>query len=705
MDSRIDALDLVKSAINHGKNFILQGGAGSGKTESLKRIIEYITQEYPNKRIACITYTNLAANELKVRVPNSKHHISTIHSFISLLIADYRKNIQQEFHTLFVLEELSDSADYNSYKKLYEKYSDRLYRMKNGKTVPKVVGKTEYDKDPQSYVQELNKEVVGLNTFIQEEVSSKVIEKNTYKYNDTRFDSWKNQTFSHDSLLKLAFQFSNNYPIFNKIVADKYDFILIDEFQDTQQEVLSLFQNIVVQYPKCVLGLFGDSMQHIYDAGIGNIPNSDKKIVHNEQDIQDIEGGKFCEIFKEDNYRCSYEVVDLIHHLRNDELKQSVVFKERLDGTQENKNDRIGSVKIFPAIYDKNKPNAFSSQEDKNDFLEFIDNKIKELRSGDDKVLFLTNKAISIELDFVKLYSVFDQRFIEVKDEIESELTKIQLWDLLELCDAYDKRQYFFVIDQLKLNGFNINNIGDKTLVGRFFEDLKNSDYSAMQALNLVFEKGFLRKSESYEDYIQRKESFLQELEKDTLFEQFEKLYVDESITTFNRLNTYLEQPSNGGLKVMFKIRYPLPIAEKHFDELMNNYKKKVFYQEFFSDKLKFSELKNYYRYFIEDEESKFITMHKTKGSGIDSVFIVLEEYFWSQYNFERIYNPSKNKNKNKDTDEDKRKMQKNLNLLYVAASRAKKDLKILRVFNDESDKNMFIDFFKRLDRVTIEPC
>ena len=62
MDSRIDALDLVKSAINHGKNFILQGGAGSGKTESLKRIIEYITQKYPNKRIACITYTNLAAN-------------------------------------------------------------------------------------------------------------------------------------------------------------------------------------------------------------------------------------------------------------------------------------------------------------------------------------------------------------------------------------------------------------------------------------------------------------------------------------------------------------------------------------------------------------------------------------------------------------------------------------------------------------------
>lgn len=701
MDSKIDALDLVKSAINHGKSFILQGGAGSGKTESLKRIIEYITKEYPNKRIACITYTNLAANELRVRVPNSKHHISTIHSFISSLIADYRKNIQQEFHTLFVLEELSDLADHASYKKLYEKYSNRLYRMREGETVPKVVGKKEYDKDTQSFIKDLNKKVLDFNTFIQEEISSKTIEKNSYKYNDTRFDSWKNQTFSHDSLLKLAFQFSNNYPIFNKLVADKYDFILIDEFQDTQQEVMSLFKNIADQYPKCILGLFGDSMQHIYDAGIGNIPNSDKRIIRNEQDIQDIEGGKFCEILKEDNYRCSFEVVNLINHLRNDRLEQSVVFKEKIIEVQENKDDRTGSVRIFPVIYDKKKPNAFSSQEDKDNFLEFIDIKIKELRSDDDKVLFLTNKAISIELDFVNLYNVFNQRFIEVKDEIESELQEIQLWDLLELCDAYDKRQYTFVIDRLKINGFKINNIGDKTSVSNLFEDLKYADYSAMQALDLVFGKGFLRKSESYENYIQKRKRFLQEVEQDTFFRLFERLYIDENITTYTRMNAYLEHADNIKSKAVFEERYTLPIVEKHFDELKNDYKKKVFYQEFFSDDLKFSELKNYYRYFIEDEESKFITMHKTKGSGIDSVFIVLEEYFWSQYNFERIYNPSKNK----DTDEDKRKMQKNLNLLYVAASRAKKDLKILRVFDDESNKNMFIDFFKGLDRVTIEPC
>ncbi|HJE03871.1 MAG TPA: AAA family ATPase [Aliarcobacter thereius] len=692
MDSKLEALDLVKFAVKQNKNFILQGGAGSGKTESLKQIIEHITHNYPSKRIACITYTNLAANELKARLPNSKHHISTIHSFISLLIADYRKNIQSEFHTLFVLEELQEFSHHDDYKKLYEKYSDRLYRMKK-EVIPKVIGKREYDIDSSSCIKELNKNIIDLNKFIKEEVSSKKIEKNSYKYNDTRFNSWKNQTFSHDSLLKLAFEFSNNYPTFNKIIADSYDFILIDEFQDTQFEVFSLFKNVSSQHPSCVIGLFGDSMQHIYDAGIGNVSDFDKTVVYSREGIENIEKDKFCEIFKEDNYRCSFEVVNLINHLRNDQLKQEVFLKKKDKGILEEESDRKGMVTIFPVLYGR-KPHQRSEQKDKNAFLEFVDNKIKELRSEKDKVLFLTNRAISIELQFDQLYNIFDKSFIEVKDEIESELAKVQLWDLLELCDAYDKRQYTFIIDQIKSSGFKISSIEDKVSIGTFFEDIKNEEYSAMKVLGLAFEKEFLRKSESYEYYIRRKDEFLKNIEEDDLAILFEKLLSSKDITTTIKLNKYLELPENQLDKDQFEKRYSFPIVDKQFEELMNDYKRKVFYKDFFSEKLKFIEMRNYYRYFIEDNDSQFITMHKTKGSGIDNVFIVLEEYFWTQYNFERIYNPEKNK----DAEDDQRKMQKNLNLLYVAASRAKKNLKILRVLNDEADKEAFIRYFSDLE-------
>ena len=58
MDSKITALEQVFNCIREEQNFVLQGGAGSGKTESLKRVIEHISNNYPGKKNACITHTN-----------------------------------------------------------------------------------------------------------------------------------------------------------------------------------------------------------------------------------------------------------------------------------------------------------------------------------------------------------------------------------------------------------------------------------------------------------------------------------------------------------------------------------------------------------------------------------------------------------------------------------------------------------------------
>ncbi len=88
MDSKkLTALDHVFSCIANNKNFVLQGGAGSGKTESLKRVLEHLSSNYSGKKIACITHTNLAVDEIISRVGND-YTISTIHSFLNSLIKD-----------------------------------------------------------------------------------------------------------------------------------------------------------------------------------------------------------------------------------------------------------------------------------------------------------------------------------------------------------------------------------------------------------------------------------------------------------------------------------------------------------------------------------------------------------------------------------------------------------------------------------------
>jgi DNA helicase-2/ATP-dependent DNA helicase PcrA len=60
------ALQYIKS----GENFILEGGAGSGKTYSLISLINELSLEYPEKSIVCITYTNNAVAEIKSRINN-----------------------------------------------------------------------------------------------------------------------------------------------------------------------------------------------------------------------------------------------------------------------------------------------------------------------------------------------------------------------------------------------------------------------------------------------------------------------------------------------------------------------------------------------------------------------------------------------------------------------------------------------------------
>lgn len=68
MVNKLEPLDEIKKCIKDDDNFVLQGGAGSGKTEILKQTLEYLSLTYPHKKIACITHTNLAVDEIKSRV-------------------------------------------------------------------------------------------------------------------------------------------------------------------------------------------------------------------------------------------------------------------------------------------------------------------------------------------------------------------------------------------------------------------------------------------------------------------------------------------------------------------------------------------------------------------------------------------------------------------------------------------------------------
>ncbi|KEI72031.1 hypothetical protein GV64_16040 [Endozoicomonas elysicola] len=76
--------------------------------------------------------------------------------------------------------------------------------------------------------------------------------------------------------------------------------------------------------------------------------------------------------------------------------------------------------------------------------------------------------------------------------------------------------------------------------------------------------------------------------------------------------------------------------------------------------------------------------MHKTKGSGIENVLVVLDEYFWTQYKFQ--FTPDSTEPSSVFTPP-------NMKLFYVACSRTIKNLTVVKVVTSDEEKHLLATF------------
>jgi DNA helicase-2/ATP-dependent DNA helicase PcrA len=71
-----DEFHQVMEHINNGDNFLLSGGAGSGKTYSLVQIIREVIEKNPTAKVACMTYTNAAVKQIEERVDHNNLNVT-----------------------------------------------------------------------------------------------------------------------------------------------------------------------------------------------------------------------------------------------------------------------------------------------------------------------------------------------------------------------------------------------------------------------------------------------------------------------------------------------------------------------------------------------------------------------------------------------------------------------------------------------------
>lgn len=233
------------------KSFFLYAGAGSGKTRSLVTALESFTDKYSNLflkqgyQVAIITYTNTACDEITERVfqysRNSENlfHISTIHSFCWLLIQGFHSDIQS-----YLLENIPDEIDEISEK-------ERKGRVGTKASI-----------DRQRKIKSLQERLQWLS----------IPRKFTYNPNG---DNFGQTSLSHSEVLKITASFILEKPIMRAILVKKFPFILIDESQDTNKQLMDAFLNLENEKQgNFALGLFGDQMQRIYLDGKEKLADS-----------------------------------------------------------------------------------------------------------------------------------------------------------------------------------------------------------------------------------------------------------------------------------------------------------------------------------------------------------------------------------------------------------------------------------------------
>lgn len=283
MDNFPPHFDKVDKDIYHFLNldspssFLLFAGAGSGKTRTLVNVLEHVKKYDINRiidtgsRIAVITYTNAACNEIKHRLKfDPAFSVSTIHSFAWDLIKPFTEDIRD-----FLRDRLAEQIAELQVK------IDKA-RDKNGITAVKNAKSRDSKQRRLEQIEEIT----------------------DFSYNPTAGKP-ERDALNHAEVIAIASSFIANSELMQTLLINKFPILLIDESQDTDKSLMNAL--IAAQQNnqnKFVLGLFGDMMQRIYGGG--------------KEDLDSGLPDDWKKPAKLINYRCPKRVVTLINNIRVD---------------------------------------------------------------------------------------------------------------------------------------------------------------------------------------------------------------------------------------------------------------------------------------------------------------------------------------------------------------------------------------------------
>lgn len=588
----------IAECIAKNVSFSVIAGAGSGKTTSLVEALKGIQKSRGNElrkngqRVACITYTNRAVGVISSRLGfDDLFYVSTLHGFLWAEIARFQDAIREALREAII-----------------PRHMEKARQKDNG-------GMSQAAQKARKDLERLSVELAALSN-----------QKPSVSYEETVISDYSKCVLNHDDVIDVAAYLITNKPLLRKGLGFKYPYIFVDEAQDTFSQVVEALNAVCAGEGLPVVGYFGDPMQQIYDKRAGHFAGP--------------EGSK--RIPKEENFRSSTSVIDLLNNFRTD-LKQVPGGKNA---------DIEGSVLITVAQAPEPANGNRYSAEQLDEVAAKFEKAVKKWGWTDNatvKNLFLARQMIARRIGFVTIHRLFTGAYSSSRSQSDYEdgthyLLKPFVDGIFLLVDASRNNDPKKLIETLRR-------------ISPAFDDTGDNKSKTLKQMLEEASKHAAALAEKWEGNTVK--DILEYCSANALYPMSDRFA--------GQLARAAREPYDSG-------------NEDHQRE-----KGDWLADEFF--KLKADELEKYIDFL--DENSPFSTQHGSKGEEYENVLVMIDdiEAAWNTYSFSKVLTPGV---AGDPTDRQQELTQK---LAYVCFSRAEVNLRILMFSRDaEAAKKELIE-------------
>ncbi len=327
------AWETLKGCLDDGSSFVFEAGAGAGKTYSLIASLRYILKDRKrelqrtHQQVACVTYTNVARDMIIAQTDGDPViYCDTTHAFAWMLVSPFQKRLRELVRTL-------------------PGWADR--------------------------VEELDAANI---TAVGYALGRRSIEDGT-------------ANLHHDDIFPVLIELMQSAKFRNAVVS-RFPIILVDEYQDTNADLVESLKDQFIGKPHAPqFGFFGDHWQKIYGDGCGSITHDALK-----------------RIDKKANFRSPKPIVDSLNLIRP-ELAQAVKDPAAPGEVHVFHTNGWGGARLTANHWQGDLPAAEAARA--------LRNVRAELESvgwdfaGNTKVLMLTHRALATEMGYGSMQTVF----------------------------------------------------------------------------------------------------------------------------------------------------------------------------------------------------------------------------------------------------------------------------------------------------------